>query len=113
MKLVTCLRGRIFDVVVDIRRASADFLSWRGVELSGGEMVSLFIPPGFAHGFQPLEDECELLYLHSAAYAPDYEGSINAFDSRIGIEWPLPVACMSEKDRRIPRIGPDYKGIVS
>lgn len=97
-KLVTCLRGSIFDVAVDLRRGSPTFLHWHGEILRGDAHRSLLIPAGFAHGFQALEDDCELLYLHSCAYAPDYERGLSVHDPRLAIAWPLPVTGLSPRD---------------
>src|SRR5262249_44496449 len=76
IKLVSCLAGRVCDVAIDRRRGSRTFLRWHGEELSAGNRKSLLIPAGFAHGLQTLEDRCELLYFHSAAYAADAEDGI-------------------------------------
>jgi len=111
IKMVSCLRGIVFDVAVDLRRTSPTFLAWHGEILSAENRKSLLIPQGFAHGFQTLGDDCELLYLHSAAHAPAAEGALNANDPRLTIAWPLPVGEMSERDRRHPNIEFDYPGI--
>jgi dTDP-4-dehydrorhamnose 3,5-epimerase len=71
-KIVTCTKGEVFDVAVDIRRGSPTFLNWHGEELSAENNRSLFIPEGFAHGFQTLSSDCEMIYLHSAVYAPEH-----------------------------------------
>lgn len=113
IKIVSCLRGEVFDVAVDLRRGSPTFLSWHGDVLSSGNRKSLLIPEGFAHGFQTLTDDCELLYFHSAPYVPTAEGALNARDPRLSIEWPLPVGEMSERDRLHPLLEPDFTGIES
>lgn len=110
-KMVSCLQGRVFDVVVDLRRASPTFLCWHGEVLSAKNRKSLLIPEGFAHGFQTLSDDCELLYLHSAPYAPVAEGALNARDPRLSIAWPLPIGEMSERDRQHPNLEFDFPGI--
>lgn len=110
-KMVSCLRGRVFDVAVDLRRGSPTFLSWHGEILSAENRKSLLIPEGFAHGFQTLSDDCELLYLHSAPYAPLAEGALNARDPRLSIDWPLPIGEMSERDRLHPNLASDFPGI--
>lgn len=110
-KFVSCIRGEIFDVAVDLRRNSPTFLKWHGEILSAENQRSLLIPEGFAHGFQTLTEDCELLYLVSAAYAPTAEGGVNAQDPMLKIEWPLPVAEMSEKDRSVLFLPSDYTGI--
>lgn len=110
-KLVRCLRGRVFDVAVDLRAGSSTFLRWHGVELSGDRPVALLIPKGFAHGFQVLDGPAELLYFHSAAWTPDCEGGLRHDDPRLGIAWPLPARNLSERDRSHPLLAPDYPGI--
>jgi dTDP-4-dehydrorhamnose 3,5-epimerase len=97
-KIISCIRGSIFDVAVDIRKNSPTFLHWHGEVLSEKENSSLYIPKGFAHGFQTLEDDCELLYIHSEFYSRDAEDSLNAHDPKIGIIWPLEASQMSERD---------------
>lgn len=110
-KIVSCLRGRVFDVAVDLRAGSPTFLRWHGVELSPEGRNAFFIPEGFAHGFQALEDESELLYLHTEAYAPSSEGALNAMEPRIGIAWPLEMTGISDRDRSHPPLDPAYPGI--
>ncbi len=110
-KLVSCIRGAVFDVAVDLRRHSPTFLKWHGEILSLKNNRALLIPQGFAHGFQALEDGTELLYLHSAAYAPDAEGALNQADPRLAIAWPLPVAELSARDRSHPMLDDDFEGI--
>lgn len=111
MKLVTCLKGSIWDVAVDIRQDSRTFLQWYGTELSADNCRALLIPEGFAHGFQALSDNVELLYCHSEVYDRDAESGINPLDPRLAIGWPLPVAELSEKDGRLPFIHDNYEGI--
>jgi dTDP-4-dehydrorhamnose 3,5-epimerase len=104
MKFVRCIRGKIFDVAVDFRTDSPTYLHWYGIELSADNMDMMAIPEGFAHGFQTLEDDAEIMYLVTAFYSPEHEDGLNNADPRIGICWPLPVADVSEKDRRYPYI---------
>lgn len=111
-KIVTCLRGEVYDVAVDIRRGSPTFLKWHGEILTRENGKSLLIPEGFAHGFQTLTDECELLYLHTAPYKHDKEEALNVSDPRIGILWPLPIGNLSERDRSHPFVGDDFEGII-
>lgn len=113
MKLVNCIRGKVFDVAVDLRRGSPTFLKWHGVELSEDNGRALLIPEGFAHGFQTLMPNSELLYFHSCAYAPASEGAIHVEDQRVGVTWPLPLAELSERDRRHPLLPPSFDGIAS
>ena len=95
---MACTRGRVFDVAVDVRPDSPTYLQWFGVELNSGDRQMLYIPEGFAHGYQTLEDDTGLLYLVSEFYAPGAEGGLRFDDPAIGIEWPLPVASISDKD---------------
>lgn len=112
IKLVTCLRGEVFDVAVDLRRGSSTFLAWHGERLSGDNHRTLVIPRGFAHGFQTLTDDCEMLYLHSAAYQPAAEAGLNPQDPRIAIRWPLPITQMSDRDASHPLIDASYQGVT-
>ncbi len=111
-KLVTCLRGRAWDVALDLRAGSPTFLRYCAQELSCENGIALLIPPGCAHGFQALTDEVELLYLHSVAYAASHDRGINPQDPRCAIAWPMPVAMLSPKDRSRPMLGPDFGGIT-
>jgi dTDP-4-dehydrorhamnose 3,5-epimerase len=111
-KLVSCLAGRVFDVAIDLRQASPTFLQWHGVELSADNHKSLFIPAGFAHGLQTLEDDCELLYFHSAAYVAEAEGGIHPQEPKIGIAWPLPVIEMSPRDCSHPALEIGFQGLA-
>lgn len=104
-KLVRCIRGRIFDVAVDIRKNSPTFRQWVGVELSAERGNQLFIPPGYAHGFLTLEDACEIAYKVDAHYAADADGGIIWNDPDIGIDWPQVGRniCLSDKDAALPQ----------
>jgi dTDP-4-dehydrorhamnose 3,5-epimerase len=112
MKLVTCLRGEVFDVAVDLRQGSPTLLHWHAEHLSADNHRTLVIPEGFAHGFQTLTDGCELLYLHTAAYQPDAEDGLNALDPRLGIRWPLPVLDRSPRDLEHPPLDDRFSGIA-
>ncbi|OGS99065.1 MAG: dTDP-4-dehydrorhamnose 3,5-epimerase [Gallionellales bacterium RIFCSPLOWO2_02_FULL_59_110] len=111
-KLVSCLKGEILDVAVDLRRDSLTFLHWHGEILSAINRKSLLIPEGYAHGFQTLTEDCELIYLHTASYHPEAEGALNVADPRLNIAWPLPVNDLSERDRNHPFISQNFRGIV-
>lgn len=111
-KLVSCLQGEVFDVAVDIRRNSPTFLHWHGEILTANNRKSLLIPEGFAHGFQTLTENSELIYLHTAAYQPEFEGALNTTDPRLDIVWPITVADISEKDRGHKLIDQSFEGIV-
>lgn len=111
MKMVRCLRGRVWDVAVDLRKNSPTFLRWHAEELSAVNRRLMIIPEGFAHGFQVLDEESELLYLHTATYTPAAEGGIRHDDPRLGISWPLTVAEISLRDRQHPLLPADFAGI--
>lgn len=110
-KLVSCTVGRAFDVVVDLRSGSETFLRWTAVEID--QATSLYIPEGCAHGFQALTDEVQLIYLHSSYYAPELEGGVRFDDPAIGIDWPLPVGTISDRDRSFPLVGDNFEGFQS
>ena len=110
-KLITCLRGRVWDVVVDVRRGSPTFLHWHAERLEEGSARALLIPPGFAHGFQTLTDDAELLYLHSADYTSTHEGGLSVNDARLGIRWPLPTLNLSERDSGHPLLDEQFEGV--
>ena len=112
IKFVSCLRGEVFDVAVDLRDNSPTFLRWHAEVLSADNHKTLVIPEGFAHGFQTLTDDCEMLYFHTAAYQPGAEGGLNAQDPRLSIEWPLPVAGLSPRDAAHPLLGQEFTGLV-
>lgn len=111
MKLVTCLRGAVWDVALDLRAESPTLLRWHAEELSADNGRALLIPEGCAHGFQTLSDDCELVYCHSAPHAPDHEGIVNALDPAVGIAWPQPIAERSVRDENAPILPPSYPGI--
>ena len=103
-KLIRVIRGSIFDVIVDIRATSPTYGKWISRELNEENRSMMYVPIGFAHGFQTLEDDCELLYMHSEFYNPDAEGAINILDPEISMEWPLNIAQISERDGSHPMI---------
>lgn len=110
-KIVSCLKGEIYDVAVDIRRGSPTFLRWHAEVLSSDNHKSLLIPEGFAHGFQALSKECELIYLHTASYTSDAEGGLNVSDPRIAVEWPFGVKGLSNRDQSYAYIDDRFEGI--
>jgi dTDP-4-dehydrorhamnose 3,5-epimerase len=112
MKFVRCIRGKIYDVIVDIRKNSATFLKWHAVTLSQDNMNMLCIPEGFAHGFQTLTPECELLYLHTAHYSPDHEGGLCYNDPVLSIQWPEEITEVSDRDRSHSLINSSFQGII-
>jgi dTDP-4-dehydrorhamnose 3,5-epimerase len=97
-KLVSCLRGEVFDVAVDVRSGSPTFLQWHAERLSEDNHRCLLVPKGCAHGFQTLTDDCELLYFHSAPFSADSEGGLHPLDPALGISWPLEVGELSARD---------------
>lgn len=111
-KIVSCLKGKIFDVAVDLRLDSPTFLHWHGEVLSADNRQALCIPEGFAHGFQTLSEDCELIYLHTEAYHPESEGALNVADPKLGIAWPLPITEISERDRNHKLIEQSFQGIT-
>jgi len=110
-KLVRCIRGRVFDVAVDLRAGSVSLCQWHGVELSPAAANALFIPEGCAHGFQVLEAPAELIYVHSGPYAPAHEWAARWDDPRLAIAWPLPVAQLSARDAAHPLLPSDFAGL--
>lgn len=112
MKLVSCLRGAIWDVAVDLRAGSPTFLQWHAEELSAANCRALLIPEGFAHGFQTLCDGCELLYLHSKAYTPAAEAGLHARDPALAIGWPMAITGFSIRDDQHPMLGPLFEGVT-
>lgn len=103
-KLVRCVAGSIFDVIVDLRAGSPHFGRWTSLVLSAAERDAVYVPAGFGHGFQALEPDTELLYLHDAMFDPACQGGVNALDPALGIAWPLAVAGMSERDASLPAL---------
>ena len=113
MKLVSCLRGEVWDVAVDLRHGSRTFLRWHAVRLSASNGTALLIPEGFAHGFQALTDDVELLYCHSAAYAPEAEDGLNPTDPRLDIRWPMAMTELSTRDAGRSLLTAEFKGVFA
>jgi len=111
IKLVRCIAGSVFDVIIDLRKDSPTFLKWYGTELSAQNKKMLYIAAGFAHGFQTLTNDCELLYHHSQFYTPKSESGIRYNDPLVNIEWPLSLTDISERDSVHPLLSPQFKGI--
>lgn len=111
MKLVSCLQGEVWDVAVDLRKNSPSFLQWHAEKLSAENCRALLIPQGFAHGFQALTDDCELLYLHSAPYVREAEAGIRPNDLTLEISWPLDFFEISTRDARHPLLNDQFTGI--
>lgn len=110
-KLIRCISGAVYDVALDLRKDSPTFLKWFGVELSAENKKMILIPEGFAHGFQTLADDSELIYNHSEFYTPDSEGAVRYDEPRVNIQWPLEALHISEKDSKHPYLTADFKGI--
>jgi dTDP-4-dehydrorhamnose 3,5-epimerase len=111
IKLIRCVKGAVLDVVVDIRKKSPTFLQHVAVELSEENKKMIYVPEGFAHGFQTLADNSELIYHHTEYYVPDAEGGLRYNDPRLNINWQLPVTVISDRDKNHPLINKEYKGI--
>lgn len=103
-KLIRCIQGAVFDVLVDLRPGSPTFRKWQGVELSAENRRMVLIPEGCAHGFQTLLPETELLYFHSQFYTPSHEFGFRFDDPDVGIRWPRPVADLSSRDAALPEL---------
>jgi dTDP-4-dehydrorhamnose 3,5-epimerase len=104
VKMVRCLHGAVFDVIVDLRAGSGSFGRWTSVTLSAENRLMIYIPRGFAHGFQTLTPDAELLYWHDTAYAPGHEGGMHHADPDVAIDWPLPVTEISARDAALQRL---------
>ena len=102
VKIVRCIRGAIWDVIVDIRAGSPTFGGWYGRELTAENRTMMYVPQGFAHGFQTLTDNVEQLYLHSEFYSPEHDVGLQFDDPTVAIEWPVPITEVSSRDRNQP-----------
>lgn len=111
-KLVSCIRGEVWDVAVDLRKGSATFLQWHAELLSADNGHALLIPEGFAHGVQTLSDDVELIYCHSVAYCATAEGKLNPLDPALAITWPAPISELSEQDASAPMVSGGFMGIA-
>lgn len=112
MKLVTCMRGEVWDVAVDLRTGSPTFLQWHAERLSGDNGRALLIPEGFAHGFQALTNDVELLYCHSAPYVPGAEAGLNPRDEMLSIAWPMPITVLSTRDEQHSMLTGEFAGVA-
>ena len=112
MKLVRCIKGKVWDVAVDLRAGSSTFLKWHAEELSAENAHMMVIPEGFAHGFQVMEQDSELVYLHTAFYAPSAEGGVCPTDPRLAIEWPLAPQDLSDRDLALPLLASEFSGLI-
>ena len=107
-KIVRCVRGSLYDVILDVRAGSPTFGKWFGAELSAENRRMMYVPKGVAHGFVTLEEGTEALYLVTEFYAPEYERGIRYNDPRFGIQWPIAPTVISEKDRTWQDFDPAY-----
>lgn len=112
IKIVKCMRGSVYDVIIDLRRNSPTLLQWYGEILSAENIKMMYVPEGFAHGFQTMESNSELLYFHTEFYSPEHEGAVRYDDPLINIQWPMEITDISEKDLNHPLLPQDFKGIV-
>ena len=111
-KLVKCVQGAIFDVIIDVRSGSATFLKWYGSELSAENKRMMYVPVGFAHGFQSLTEYSEITYMVSGFYNKESEGGVRYDDEKVKIDWPLPASLVSDKDLKIPLVDAGFKGVI-
>lgn len=110
IKLVRCIAGRVFDVLIDLRAGSPTLGHWLGIELSAENRQMVYVPKGVAHGFQTLTPDCQLVYCHSEEYSPADEGAVRYNDPYINITWPLPVTDLSERDATHPLLNDRFVG---
>jgi len=110
-KFVTGVRGKVWDIAVDLRKSSPSYLKWHAEELSSVNRRTMVIPEGFAHGYQVLDVNTELLYFHTAFYNPELESGIRYDDPILRINWPLCVVDLSERDKHHPMIDSDFPGV--
>lgn len=111
IKLVRCIAGAVYDVIVDLRKNSPTFLRWYSTELTAENKNMLYIPEGFAHGFQTLTRDCQLIYLHTEVYSPGAEAGILFSDPALNITWPIAVSEISERDKNHPYLDQNFQGI--
>ena len=111
MKLVSCVQGEIWDVAVDLRADSPTFLHWHAEIISADNKRAMLIPEGFAHGFQTLTDNVQLLYFHSAPYHPEAEAALNVQDPQLAIKWPIAITELSIRDTKHPLIDTKFEGV--
>lgn len=111
IKLVRCIAGAVYDVVIDLRKGSPTFLQSFGTELSPANKKMMYIPEGYAHGFQTLSDNCELIYHHSQFYEAGVEAGIKYDDPKLNIVWPSSITNISERDKQHPFLDENFKGV--
>lgn len=111
IKMVRCIAGAVYDVIIDVRNGSSSFLQWFGAELSAQNRKMLYIPEGFAHGFQTLTDNCELIYHHTSFYTPGAEGAVRFDEKKVNIQWPLEISDISSRDKQHLYLDNSFTGI--
>ena len=111
IKIIKCISGAVFDVIVDLRRYSATFLQWCAVTLTKEDRKMIYVPKGFAHGFQTLERESHLIYFTTAFYSRSHEGALHYQDPLLSISWPLKISTISERDEQLPFITKRFTGL--
>jgi dTDP-4-dehydrorhamnose 3,5-epimerase len=112
VKMVRCIKGKVLDIIVDIRKDSETFLQYFFIELTSKIPKTLYIPKGMAHGFQTLEDNTELLYFHSSIYTPNNEGALNIADPKLKIKLPIEITNISDRDKTHKFLNNNFKGII-
>ncbi|OGI11743.1 MAG: dTDP-4-dehydrorhamnose 3,5-epimerase [Candidatus Margulisbacteria bacterium GWF2_35_9] len=111
MKIICCLKGRVWDLALDLRQGSPTFLQWHAEELTPENAKVIVIPEGFAHGFQVMNENSELFYLHTSFYEKSVEKAVKYNDPTVSIQWPLAVTDISERDKNHPVINKHFIGI--
>ena len=111
IKFVKCLNGAVWDVIIDLRKKSSSFLKWHGEILTPDNMRMMYIPEGFAHGFQTLEPNTQLLYFHTEFYSPEHEGGVRFDDPKIGIQWHSEITEISGRDKNHPLLTDIFEGL--
>ena len=111
IKIISCIKGKVWDVAVDLRKGSSTFLNYHAELLSSDNNKSYLIPEGFAHGFQTLTPDCEMLYFHTENYNKEFEGAINAIDPMININWPEQINQISNRDSNHSMLTNNFKGV--
>ena len=111
IKVVNCIKGKAWDIALDLRKGSPTFLQYHAEILSDDNHKTLVIPEGVAHGFQTLSDDCEMIYFHTKEYNSEAEGALNAKDPQLNIQWPLNIADISDRDRSHAMINESFEGV--
>ena len=110
-KIIICIKGEILDIAIDLRNKSKNFLKKYKFKLSDKKCNCLFIPRGFAHGFQSLTNNSQIIYIHSELYSSKLDSGINPFDKSLKINWPIRITNVSKRDKLLPKIDSYFKGI--